>query len=550
MSKQGPPPGQPKTFDDSTQGARRGRGLAFDAKPIAKDAGIRGVGAPTSGGGDALLQARLRAVGTFFSVALTLTLIRDILYAASAAWQLQVAAILGIATCTVLLTAPRTFNTRWLRANEAALFGATALVLAIRVYNAMLVAALRDDPVAIVSASKNMIIMAMILMFSHALFIPGNWRRASRFALAFAALPGATTALLLLTHPKLMGVLGHVATTERIARDLTLLLVSGGLSIYGTHVLGVLRKEAFEAKRLNQYQLRDKIGSGGMGEVYLAEHQLLKRPCAIKLIRPDRAGEASALARFEKEVRATARLTHPNIVDIYDYGATADGTFYYVMEYLQGMTLEELSDLYGPQPAGRVIYLLRQACEALAEAHGAGLIHRDIKPANLFAARRGGRYDFIKLLDFGLVKEQDVDSGTMTLRQTHTPPGTPQFMAPEQINGERPVDHRIDLYAIGGVAYLLLTGRAAFEGESAAAVMIAATRDPVVPPSKIRSDVPEDLERIVLRCLAKEPDGRFADALELERALASCRSAGDWDHTSASHWWHEAGRPLGAAATV
>ena len=226
-----------------------------------------------------------------------------------------------------------------------------------------------------------------------------------------------------------------------------------------------------------------------MGEVYLAEHRLLKRPCALKVIRPERAGDPRSLERFEHEVRATARLSDPNIVEVYDYGRTEDGTFFYVMEYLHGLSLDELVARHGPMPPGRVIYLLRQACEALAEAHAAGLIHRDLKPANLFAARRGRRYDFVKLLDFGLVEAVAARHEVGPSRE-RTVCGTPQYMAPEQITGDRAVDGRCDLYALGGVAYTLLTGRPPFEGETATQVMNAHVRDPVVPPSRHRPDIP------------------------------------------------------------
>jgi len=299
---------------------------------------------------------------------------------------------------------------------------------------------------------------------------------------------------------------------------------------------------ARDARQFNQYRLRDEIGAGGMGEVYLAEHRLLKRPCALKVIRPDRAGDPRSLARFEHEVRATALLSDPNTVDVYDYGRTADGTCFYVMEYLYGLTLEELVGRHGPMPPGRVIYLLRQACEALAEAHAAGLIHRDLKPANLLAARRGRRYDFLKLLDFGLVEVVGSRHEVGPSRE-RTVCGTPQYMAPEQVTGDRAVDGRCDLYALGGVAYTLLTGRPPFDGSSATEVMNAQVRDPVVPPSRHRPDIPPDLEEVVLHCLAKDPDGRFRSAEELEMVLSACASANEWDARKAAGWWEEFGPP-------
>ena len=278
-----------------------------------------------------------------------------------------------------------------------------------------------------------------------------------------------------------------------------------------------------------------------MGEVYLAEHQLLKRPCALKLIRTDDATDPRALARFESEVRLTATLSHPNTVEIYDYGRAEDGTYYYVMEYLPGLSLAELVESYGPLPPARVVYLLRQVCGALREAHAAGLIHRDIKPSNIIAARRGGMDDVAKLLDFGLVRP------AATVRAAHVSAegqilGTPLFMSPEQAKGSQELDERSDIYSLGAVAYYLLTGRPPFEGEDGIAVLIAHARDPVVPPSRIRPGIPKDLERVVLLCLAKDAAERYTDAASLERALGACACAGNWDQDQAARWWRDYGR--------
>ena len=219
------------------------------------------------------------------------------------------------------------------------------------------------------------------------------------------------------------------------------------------------------------------------------------------------------------------------------------------MEYLQGLTLQELVGRHGTMPPGRVIYLLRQACEALAEAHAAGLIHRDLKPANLLAARRGRRYDFLKLLDFGLV---ELVGSRHQVGPSHERAvcGTPQYMAPEQITGERAVDRRSDLYALGGVAYSLLTGRPPFDGETATEVMNAHVRDAVVPPSRYRPDIPPDLEEVILRCLVKDPEGRFQSADELEMALSACASANEWDARKAASWWEEFEAPGAALPPV
>ena len=273
-----------------------------------------------------------------------------------------------------------------------------------------------------------------------------------------------------------------------------------------------------------------------MGEVYLAEHQLLKRPCAIKLIRPDLAGIHRVFARFEREVRATAQLSHWNTIEIFDYGRNSDGAFYYVMEYLPGLSLSDLVNQFGPLPAARAIYLLRQACDALREAHDSGLIHRDIKPANLMAAFRGGQYDVTKLLDFGLVKTLTEDD-SVHLSKDNTVAGSPLYMAPEQIMKTQAPDRRTDIYGLGAVAYFTLTGRPPFLGESAIAVMISHARDPVTPPSALNPSIPADLEQVVLRCLAKNPDDRFPDTTSLGTALESCVDAANWSPRQALDWW-------------
>ncbi len=242
------------------------------------------------------------------------------------------------------------------------------------------------------------------------------------------------------------------------------------------------------------------------------------------------------MARFEREVQSAARLAHPNTIEIFDYGLTGDGTFYYVMEYLQGQSLGDLVRIHGPLPAGRVIYLMRQVCAGLAEAHGLGLVHRDLKPANVFVAVRGGESDVSKVLDFGLVKLTR-DSSAVNLTSDLTVSGTPMFMAPEQTVGDRSLDARADIYALGAVMYHALTGQPPFVGENAFAVMMAHSRDPVVPPSQLNPNVPADLEQVVLRCLAKKPEDRYPSAKALGQALAECAAASEWGANRAEAWW-------------
>ena len=231
-----------------------------------------------------------------------------------------------------------------------------------------------------------------------------------------------------------------------------------------------------------------------MGEVHLAEHLLLKHPVAIKLIRPDRAGDPEALSRFEREVRATARLTHWNTVTIYDFGFSDDGTFYYAMEYLPGLTLEQVVQRHGPLSPGRVIHIMRQVCAALREAHGLHLVHRDIKPANIMLCERGGVFDVAKLLDFGLVRGGGPHAETLV--DAHLVVGTPGYMSPEQAQGQEHLTPAADLYAVGATAYLLLTGEPAVAPGPAVQMIVAQAGGQVRPVRLVRPDAPADLEAV------------------------------------------------------
>jgi serine/threonine-protein kinase len=339
---------------------------------------------------------------------------------------------------------------------------------------------------------------------------------------------------MMLAYPEVAAV----TTVADFMQHVLLTAVAAIAAVFGTHLINTLRREAFEARQLGQYRLIAPLGAGGMGEVYLAEHRMLKRPCAIKLIHPEQAGDPRVLARFEREVRMTARLSHWNTVEIFDYGRTDDGTFFYVMEYLPGLSLEDLLERHGPLPAERVIHLLRQTCHGLREAHAVGLIHRDIKPGNIFAAQRGGLYDVAKLLDFGLVKPvAEVPSARLTVDGAIS--GTPLFMSPEQARGLDDLDARSDIYSLGAVAYALLSGRPPFDRARPLEVMMAHAHDAVEPPSTRQANVPADLERVVLRCLAKKPEDRFQDVDSLERALAECAAADQWTQAHAARWWQE-----------
>lgn len=283
----------------------------------------------------------------------------------------------------------------------------------------------------------------------------------------------------------------------------------------------------------------EKLGEGGMGEVHLAEHLLLKRPCAIKFINPDAATNSVALTRFEREVRSTAKLSHWNTVEIYDYGHTTDGRFYYVMELLPGLNLAELLGRHGRQPAARVIHILRQICAALSEAHASGLIHRDIKPANVFLTKRGNIWDVVKLLDFGLVKQagKEAEESSIEVSMAGEVKGSPLFMSPEQVNAADEIDGRSDIYSMGVSAYQLLAGAAPFTGRKKMEIMIAHARDTPRPLTDVEPSVPTDLESVIMKCLAKEPEDRFPDVESLDTALAACEEAGHWSKQDGDQWW-------------
>ena len=302
-----------------------------------------------------------------------------------------------------------------------------------------------------------------------------------------------------------------------------------------TRVIYGLRQRVREARQLGQYMLEKKLGEGGMGIVYRASHALLRRPTAVKLLVSERAGER-AIQRFEREVRLTARLTHPNTVTIYDYGRTPEGVFYYAMELLDGIDLEELVKLTGPLPPARACHILLQVAGALAEAHSIGLIHRDVKPANIMLCRQIGRADIAKLLDFGLVRELDGVDKTRSDIRTLT--GTPLYMAPESIVNPHTVDGRADLYALAAVGYFLLVGAPVFEARTVIEVCGLHLHAAPVPPSeRLGRPLPEALERTILRGLAKKPDERYPSAEAFARELRLAQEGVSWTPEEAQAWW-------------
>lgn len=307
------------------------------------------------------------------------------------------------------------------------------------------------------------------------------------------------------------------------------------------HRLGV---QVSEAREMGSYQLEKLLGRGGMGEVWRARHRLLARPAAIKVVHPevlggDARGQHASLKRFEREAQATALLRNPHTIHLYDFGMADDGTFYYVMELLEGFDARTIVERFGPVTAERAICFLEQICDSLGEAHDVGFVHRDIKPGNVYVCRYGRHVDFIKVLDFGLVKSRgDGESEDVMLTAEDVVSGTPGYMAPEQIMGKRPLDARVDIYALGCLAYWLVTGELVFPGDTVMDTMVQHVRERPVPPSqRTELDIPESLENVILRCLEKDPNERPGNCDELSELLRNCEVDAAWTQERAREWW-------------
>jgi serine/threonine-protein kinase len=324
------------------------------------------------------------------------------------------------------------------------------------------------------------------------------------------------------------------------------------IAYVGARVVYSIGIEVTRARELGSYSLEERLGAGGMGEVWRAKHRLLARPAAIKLMRPEVFGGSSPerqselRARFEREAQATASLRSPHTIELFDFGVADDGAFYYVMEFLDGFDLQTLVDKFGPVSEERAAHLLIQVCHSLAEAHDEGLVHRDIKPANVYVCRQGREVDFVKVLDFGLVKSQGPQAATeLSLTADHAVGGTPAFMSPEQVMSERPLDGRSDIYAVGGLAYWLVTGQLVFTGRTAIETMMHHAQTTPVPPSQ-RSElgISKAFDDIVLACLEKRPEARPATADVLAERLARIQMKA-WTPNAMGEWWtvHHPARP-------
>jgi serine/threonine-protein kinase len=375
------------------------------------------------------------------------------------------------------------------------------------------------------------------------LFYPAIVPNTPRKTLITSLLAASTEPLALwISH--LRGVQVHL-NTFYLLWDFLPNYICAFLVVLPVKIIHNLGQQVRRARELGSYRLEDPLGKGGMGEVFRATHQMLARPAAVKLIRSEilRSSTASAARviteRFRREAEAASSLRSPHTISLYDFGVAQDGTFFLVMELLDGLDLETLVERFGPVPPDRAVYLLRQVCESLAEAHARGLVHRDIKPSNIFTCRMGLEVDFVKVLDFGLVKaigEGDRQSTLLTAPDATT--GTPAYIAPEVVRGEGVPDHRVDIYTLGCVGYWLLTGRLVFEAPNAIQLMYQHANGTPVPPSqRSELEIPPALDSAILACLAKHPAERPQTASELARLLAAAVPRGMWDEERAHRWW-------------
>ncbi|MFM1997299.1 MAG: Serine/threonine-protein kinase PknB [Planctomycetota bacterium] len=449
-------------------------------------------------------------------------------------WSLLLRAVVAGLTAALLLS-PALLSRRQVRLVEGLLFGFEMLVLLAAQYLAAVDLIDRRDLVDAVAVGKNGVIRVLVLMLCSGVFVPRSPAATARIVVTMAA-------ALILCHGMVLHHadtahldLDDVASHQIVMKNALFLIMGAALATLAVWTLRRRGAEPHEPDRVGAYRLLRRLDAGGSGEVYLAEHEVLKRPCAVKFAR---SGDFEAAARFDRETRAAARLSHPNVVAIFDAGRAEDGAPYCAMEYLPGLCAADIVLGSGPMPASRAVYLGRQVCGALAEAHRQGLVHRDLSPANIVVSVVGGRHDVAKVLDFGCV-------GGPSVGTSHAPvadgvvAGTPEYVAPEQAVAGAGLDARADIYGLGALLYFLVTGGPPFERPTPDEVLRAHVSEPVTPPRQREASVPADLEAVILRCLAKRPEDRFADARAVADALGACACAAEWDEARAANWWRQ-----------
>jgi serine/threonine-protein kinase len=376
----------------------------------------------------------------------------------------------------------------------------------------------------------------LIFVFARCAVFPLPWKRAISVPAATVVAYPSALAVASLFSPALRAQWVQRATLSVLVENTMFLVVGTAVGILASHMIDHAQRQVREARQLGSYRLKARIGRGSAGDVWLARQLPLDRDVALKVLRDQSWRSQEAVRRFQREARAASRLEHPNTIRIFDFGASDDGVLFIAMELLEGHDLEVIVNENGPLPAARVIHLARQVCGSLAEAHARGILHRDIKPANLFVTHVGDHHDVVKVLDFGVARLQ---GPAQTQTETGAILGTPDYLAPETCDGEG-ADARSDVYSLGAALYFMLTGTPLFPGHTLTEViMMHITREPD-PPSKRVSSVPQDLERVVMKCLAKDPAERHQSIGELDRALAACSDAGKWtaaDAAKAANEW-------------
>jgi hypothetical protein len=482
----------------------------------------------------AFFQQRLALMGkAYAAIALSSYLMANLVasFRAGYRWSQLVTDL----TSRLVLGASATYILQWLvcrqgRLSEAALSVMDGLsTTLVAVCSAFMVFATFPGEVPGVSYARALLLVTFGLVL-RAVVVPSTARRTLLLGLLATCFPVATSKAWFAAQDLGGGLPIDTALW---------CLAAVAISTLASRVIFGLRQQVREAWQLGQYTLLEKIGEGGMGAVYRASHAMLRRPTAIKLLPPEKAGPEH-LQRFEREVQLTSRLNHPNTVAIFDYGRTSDGVFYYAMEYLDGVTLEDLVRADGPQPPERVVHVLRQVAGSLAEAHGVGLIHRDIKPANvILVPERAGAPDVAKVVDFGLVKDLDQAADLASAGQME---GTPLYLSPEAIASPGQVDARSDLYSLGCVGYYVLTGRRVFEGRNLVELCGHHLHSQPVPPGeRLGQPVPRSLSTLLMTCLEKEPARRPSSARAFLAALDACADVPPWTEDRARTWWSARG---------
>ncbi|NKB89073.1 MAG: protein kinase [Acidobacteria bacterium] len=450
--------------------------------------------------------------------------------------------LIGASVVAALYLRPATRTTPQLRATTLAVFLAGLVGIGINTF-LILGEALQAADYGFYHAQANRLPgIYLLLMLAYAIFIPAPWKQAL-VACALIVVGGIVPSLgLMWSYRGAFQAAGaSIDRVEQVSFTLMMLLIGALFAVIGSHTIHGYRRAAAETDDAGMYRLLGKLGEGGMGEVWRAEHRMLARPAAIKIIRPELLGvssaEDTATRRFTREARATAKLQSPNTVDLYDFGSTQDGIFFYVMEMLDGMDLEDMVKNFGPMRPARVVHLLTQAADSLQEAHNRGLTHRDIKPGNLHVGFYAGRADWVKVLDFGLVKASDEVEGQTALTMEGVTTGTPAYFPPEMARGAAAADARSDIYALAAVGYWMLTGELVFAGNTALEMVLQHVQETPLPVSqRTELPVPPALEAAIMAGLSKNPDERSQTMREFATMLANSDLA-RWTDAEALEWW-------------